>query len=378
MNINEDLAKYNILPEKLAKNLLILIFENFLLKHKYSFADKKKKNIKFLDNYNTTLDNAIQLFYQEIDSISIYESYECYKYLKGEDVEDARLRIGSLSIKDRILLESRYVFVCDMPNSLENNNIFGDKSKKMYICFDTTDSKKPLIWSFHDIPKSSTISDEDLYDYRVGIWESKKLDENLSFDQIRDKLFYTGNDNEHLKYFYDKRKELNGKDTSNIKFITATIDDKGVAQCLFSVVATKDGEDKQELVGNNGEFKKLQNNEYTVEVHFCDFWDIIEDIGLSTPNDFTKKDVEALISLSEDCKISCSCLSFWYQGLSYWLTQDNASLKPCNIQPKRWDKLRPNVKVCKHLEGVCKNLKFYSQQIAMSIKKALKEEGYLI
>ena len=173
-------------------------------------------------------------------------------------------------------------------------------------------------------------------------WQT--LNENLSFEQIRDKIFYTGNDNEHLKYFYDKRKELNGKDTSNIKFITATIDDKGVAQCLFSVVATKDGEDKQELVGNNGEFKKLQNNEYTVEVHFCDFWDIIEDIGLSTPNDFTKKDVEALISLSEDCKISCSCLSFWYQGLSYWLTQDNASLKPCNIQPKRWDKLRPNVK----------------------------------
>jgi hypothetical protein len=52
---------------------------------------------------------------------------------------------------------------------------------------------------------------------------------------------------------------------------------------------------------------------------------------------------------------------------------------PCNIPPKFWnrDDLRPNVKVSKSVEGVLKNLGLFTQQIAMSIKRALIQQNYL-
>lgn len=206
------------------------------------------------------------------------------------------------------------------------------------------------------------------------------INENLSYDEIIDKLFYTGNNNTHLKKFYDLKRKYNGKDVSNIKVITADISDEGYCDILFSVKATKDGKKKKELVGENGELRDNISDEYEVILRINDFWDLIDEFGLETKGDFTKADVVALIQLSQDIKIKDSTPSFWWMGTSWYLSQDNASLMPCDIPPKFWnrDDLRPNVKVSKSVEGVLKNLGFFTQQIAMSIKRALKEEGYLM
>lgn len=206
------------------------------------------------------------------------------------------------------------------------------------------------------------------------------INENLSYDEIIDKLFYTGNNNAHLKKFYDLKRKYNGKDVSNIKVITADISDEGYCDILFSVKATKDGKKKKELVGENGELRDNISDEYEVILRINDFWDLIDKFGLETKGDFTKADVVALIQLSQDIKIKDSTPSFWWMGTSWYLSQDNASLMPCDIPPKFWnrDDLRPNVKVSKSVEGVLKNLGFFTQQIAMSIKRALKEEGYLM
>lgn len=205
------------------------------------------------------------------------------------------------------------------------------------------------------------------------------INENLSYDEIIDKLFYTGNNNAHLKKFYDLKRKYNGKDVSNIKVITADISDEGYCDILFSVKATKDGKKKKELVGENGELRDNISDEYEVILRINDFWDLIDEFGLETKGDFTKADVVALIQLSQDIKIKDSTPSFWWMGTSFYLTQDNASLMPCNIPPKFWnrDDLRPNVKVSKSVEGVLKNLGFFTQQIAMSIKRALIQQNYL-
>ena len=206
------------------------------------------------------------------------------------------------------------------------------------------------------------------------------INENLSYDEIIDKLFYTGNNNAHLKKFYDLKRKYNGKDVSNIKVITADISDEGYCDILFSVKATKDGKKKKELVGENGELRDNISDEYEVILRINDFWDLIDEFGLETKGDFTKADVVALIQLSQDIKIKDSTPSFWWMGTSWYLSQDNASLMPCNIPPKFWnrDDLRPNVKVSKSVEGVLKNLGFFTQQIAMSIKRALIQQGYLM
>ena len=212
-----------------------------------------------------------------------------------------------------------------------------------------------------------------------GLYKSEgKIEEKLSYNDIIDRVFYTGNDNWHLKKFYDLRKEYNGKDVKNVKLIATDISDEGYCDILFAVEATKDGTKKKELVGANGEMRDNLTNEYQVTIRINDFWDLIEEFGLETKGDFTKADVVALVQLSQDIKLSSNDASFWWQGLSYWLTLDDASLMPCYIAPKFWDKFRPNVKVSKIIEAVLRQFGFFTQQIAMSIKRALIQQGYLM
>ena len=217
-----------------------------------------------------------------------------------------------------------------------------------------------------------------LNDFMKKVEGLYKIEEKLSYNDIIDRVFYTGNDNWHLKKFYDLRKEYNGKDVKNVKLIATDISDEGYCDILFAVEATKDGTKKKELVGANGKMIDNPTNEYQVTIRINDFWDLIEEFGLETKGDFTKADVVALVQLSQDIKLSSNDASFWWQGLSYWLTLDDASLMPCYIAPKFWDKFRPNVKVSKIIEAVLRQFGFFTQQIAMSIKRALKEEGYLM
>ena len=63
--------------------------------------------------------------------------------------------------------------------------------------------------------------------------------------------------------------------------------------------------------------------------------------------------------------------------MAYWCSLDDGAINPCNIRPKFWDAYRPNVKVSKIVEAVLRQFGFFTQQIAMSIKRALIEQGYL-
>lgn len=212
-----------------------------------------------------------------------------------------------------------------------------------------------------------------------GLYKDKgKIEEKLSYNDIIDRVFYTSNDNWHLKKFYDLRKEYNGKDVKNVKLIATNISDEGYCDILFAVEATKDGTKKKELVGANGEMRDNPTNEYEVTIRINDFWDLIEEFGLETKGDFTKADVVALVQLSQDIKIDSTDPSWWYQGLCFWCSQDDGAINPCTIAPKFWDKFRPNVKVSKIIEAVLRQFGFFTQQIAMSIKRALIQQGYLM
>ena len=270
----------------------------------------------------------------------------------------------------------------DLIKNLKNN------TKPMYDFADVKGVKDDIIQTMElNSEQKKVLNDfvkkvEGLYKIEEKLKNIKfrnVINENLSYDEIIDKLFYTGNNNAHLKKFYDLKRKYNGKDVSNIKVITADISDEGYCDILFSVKATKDGKKKKELVGENGELRDNISDEYEVILRINDFWDLIDEFGLETKGDFTKADVVALIQLSQDIKIKDSTPSFWWMGTSFYLTQDDASLMPCNIPPKFWnrDDLRPNVKVSKSVEGVLKNLGFFTQQMAMSIKRALIQQNYL-
>lgn len=333
-----------------AKILLTSALETFL-----TFNDDIEcYNHSYLDNDEDNF--VIASLYEYIDAVKIIKAYE--------NTDEKLFLINCSILDDDIVITIKYSDEVPYMITLEN---FDDK------------------WVYNEhlsvIKESKVVIDNRIKNfYKSRLEERSELKEKLSYEDITKKLFYTGNNNSHLKKFYDLKKQYNGKDVSNIKVVTANVSDEGYCDVLFSVKATKDGKKKKELVGENGELVDNISDEYQITLRINDFWDLIDEFGLEKKNDFTKNDVVALIQLSQDIKLSDSTPSFWWMGTSYYLTQDDASLMPCNIAPKFWnrDDLRPNVKVSKSMEGVLKNLGFFVQQIAMSIKKNLKEQGYIV
>ena len=123
--------------------------------------------------------------------------------------------------------------------------------------------------------------------------------------------------------------------------------------------------------------KTNNSGEYMMCLRINDFWDLIEELGVIEKNEFDKNTLSAILDLSEDVKYSCNCVSFVWSGISYFATQEDASLIPNNIYPKKWDKYRAGALVCKHLSGLCRNLGFFENLMAMSIKKNMKDQGLI-
>ena len=213
----------------------------------------------------------------------------------------------------------------------------------------------------------------------------KRMNENLTLQQIRSKDVYSKN--AHVNYFYDIRKGYLGNPNTNIKFITSQLNEDGSADFLFQTVVTpyEDENHKYKELSdapisdemNSGALKSNIAKEYMMCIRINDFWDLIEMLEIIEQDEFDKNTLSAIIDLSEDVKYSCSCASFVWSGISFFATLENASLIPNNIYPKKWDKYRYGALCCKHLSGLFRNLGFFSNQMAMSIKKNMKDQNLL-
>lgn len=224
-----------------------------------------------------------------------------------------------------------------------------------------------------------------LNDFMKKVEGLYKIEEKLSLQQIRSRDVYSKN--AHVNKFYNIRKDLVGTPNRNIKFITSQLNDDGSADFLFQTVVTP-YEDVdhvyKELIDapiadivNASAMKTNNSGEYMMCLRINDFWDLIEELEVIEKNEFDKNTLRAILDLSEDVKYSCNCVSFVWSGISYFATQEDASLIPNNIYPKKWDKYRAGALVCKHLSGLCRNLGFFENLMAMSIKKNMKDQGLI-
>lgn len=221
-----------------------------------------------------------------------------------------------------------------------------------------------------------------------GLYEKKdkgKIEEKLSLQQIRSRDVYSKN--AHVNKFYNIRKDLVGTPNRNIKFITSQLNDDGSADFLFQTVVTP-YEDVDHVykelidapiadVVNASAMKTNNSGEYMMCLRINDFWDLIEELEVIEKNEFDKNTLSAILDLSEDVKYSCNCISFVWSGISYFATQEDASLIPNNIYPKKWDKYRAGALVCKHLSGLFRTLSFQIPKMSQSIRKNMKEQGLI-
>ena len=212
-----------------------------------------------------------------------------------------------------------------------------------------------------------------------------KIEEKLSLQQIRSRDVYSKN--AHVNKFYNIRKDLVGTPNRNIKFITSQLNDDGSADFLFQTVVTP-YEDVdhvyKELIDapiadivNASAMKTNNSGEYMMCLRINDFWDLIEELEVVEKNEFDKNTLSAILDLSEDVKYSCNCVSFIWSGVSFFATQEDASLIPNNIYPKKWDKYRAGALCCKHLSGLFRTLSFQIPKMSQSIRKNMKEQGLI-
>ena len=219
-----------------------------------------------------------------------------------------------------------------------------------------------------------------------GLYKDKgKIEEKLSLQQIRSRDVYSKN--AHVNKFYNIRKDLVGTPNRNIKFITSQLNDDGSADFLFQTVVTP-YEDVdhvyKELIDapiadivNASAMKTNDSGEYMMCLRINDFWDLIEELEVVEKNEFDKNTLSAILDLSEDVKYSCNCVSFVWSGISDFGTQEDASLIPNNIYPKKWDKYRAGALCCKHLSGLFRTLSFQIPKMSQSIRKNMKEQGLI-
>ena len=224
-----------------------------------------------------------------------------------------------------------------------------------------------------------------LNDFMKKVEGLYKIEEKLSLQQIRSRDVYSKN--AHVNKFYNIRKDLVGTPNRNIKFITSQLNDDGSADFLFQTVVTP-YEDPNHVykalidapstnIPNSGEMKVNNSGEYMMCLRINDFWDLIEELEVVEKNEFDKNTLSVILDLSEDVKYSCDCPSFLWTSISYNATKEDASLIPSTIAPKFWGKYRGDALVCKHLSGLCRNLGFFENLMAMSIKKNMKDQGLI-
>jgi hypothetical protein len=260
-----------------------------------------------------------------------------------------------------------------------------DGTKPMYELDDVKGIKDDIIQTIELNSEQKKVLNNFVKKVEGLYKEEGKIEEKLSLQQIRSRDVYSKN--AHVNKFYNIRKDLVGTPNRNIKFITSQLNDDGSADFLFQTVVTP-YEDVdhvyKELIDapiadivNASAMKTNNSGEYMMCLRINDFWDLIEELEVVEKNEFDKNTLSAILDLSEDVKYSCNCVSYVWSGISYFATQEDASLIPNNIYPKKWDKYRAGALCCKHLSGLFRTLSFQIPKMSQSIKKNMRDQGLI-
>jgi hypothetical protein len=226
------------------------------------------------------------------------------------------------------------------------------------------------------------------------IMAKKLLLEDLSLKQIQNISYMTGGNNVHLNKFYKQRLGLMGKANTQIKFIESEllIQDDGAAIFRFLAEATEEDKEDWSESGPKKELRKMSNYNskgnhlvnnpsrlYEMELLIRDFYTLLEVFADQNDEGFTKEYLSQIIEASQSVALFCSCASHLYQAGCFYLSQLNGAIRPTNIAPKKWNLIRGDVKLCKHLRTlVNKNvLNFMLPQLSQSIKAELQKHDLI-
>lgn len=196
------------------------------------------------------------------------------------------------------------------------------------------------------------------------------LNENL---RIVDLQKHAGTSDFTYSFMKDRQK-IKGAGNKSAKLVKIKVNkNKDWVTFVFLSEPTYTFNTKAVQLTTNDKRMKIDNL-YTQQIRILNIFSLLK----SNPNfksfkEVTIKEIKEVLK-SADVQVSCDDPSFWWQGDAWVLTQFDASIFPCDIEPKHWRKHHfDNNYVCKHLSLILNSIDFYIPIMAGMIYKYLNK-----
>jgi hypothetical protein len=253
----------------------------------------------------------------------------------------------------------------------------GNIQSGLFITVDLSYSKLLNKKSFDRIPESLEVLSID--------HKGKTLTERVTIKDLLDK----DSVDPHVDKFSKERKSIQGTENKLAKLLECNLDIANdtvtfiwLTESTTKKYPTNYGYKEVPIKKNYNKKSKrsilIPNRSKTYELHLqlLDILANIKELGIE--NEITKENMKVLIELSY-VKLFSNDPSFLYTGIMYNATELDASIKPCNIKPTRWDKYRPNSVLSKHLRNLIQrgSIEFFMNQMASMLTKKLKDRGLI-
>lgn len=174
--------------------------------------------------------------------------------------------------------------------------------------------------------------------------------------------------------FMKDRQKIKGAGNKSAKLVKIKVNkNKDWVTFVFLSEPTYTFNTKAVQLTTNDKRMKIDNL-YTQQIRILNIFSLLK----SNPNfksfkEVTIKEIKEVLK-SADVQVSCDDPSFWWQGDAWVLTQFDASIFPCDIEPKHWRKHHfDNNYVCKHLSLILNSIDFYIPIMAGMIYKYLNK-----
>ena len=204
--------------------------------------------------------------------------------------------------------------------------------------------------------------------------DKAKLLEGLRISDLRKSAGLS----DFTKPFMADRKRTKGAGSTSAKLIDCVIDQKeGWVTFQFLCEPTYSEEEPLwKETDPQKQFKLIKTKTYEQDIRILGF---MEWVDAFEGSELTKKDLKDILNVS-DIQVWCYCPMQWWQGVSYYLTQEfDGSIYRNDIKPERWhiphnsgDGL-----ICKHLDLIIQSIDFWLNPMISMLNKKLKSRNLI-
>jgi hypothetical protein len=198
----------------------------------------------------------------------------------------------------------------------------------------------------------------------------EKLEEGLRLSDLKK---HSGLSALTTKWMKD-RKRLKGAGNKSAKLKQLRVSFKN--DYITYIFTSEPTYDKVVKVLKPKAMKPVRGTIYQQQIRIKDFFKL----AATKPNfqkyhELTQQELKEVLSVA-DLQVYCNDMSWWWQGMAWVLTKFDASIYPCDIEPKVWSHKHNDFNfLCKHLSLLINSIDFWLNPMTSMINRYIKQKG---